>query len=311
MSRPAVPGSRGEVSVDIPGAALTMGLRNGRLGATMLKRILVGVTGTQAFAAKVDFVLDLAERHGAEIGAVSCIDVDRLANVGPVPIGAGAFAEELVEHRLKRAHACDEEAMRRLAEAGAARGVKVARFEREGDPRDILAKLHRYHDILCLSLHGWFDDAVIPEPEDALLEVLAGGVRPILAVAEEPRPVDKVLIAYDGSPQAAKAMRQYAQLRPWGDASVEVACAGDGATEETAETLLADARAYCAAHGLAVTTAHLDEDSPEVLLDHARAIGAGLIVMGVSQRRLLIARRFGPHTSAILRNARVPLFLSH
>jgi nucleotide-binding universal stress UspA family protein len=297
--------------VDIHGPAPTMGARNERLGATMLKRILVGVTGTRAFAAKVDFVLDLAERHGAEIGAVSCIDVDRLAKVGPVPIGAGPFAEELVEHRVRRAHACGEEAMRRLAEAGAARGIEVARFEREGDPLDVLTKLHRYHDLLCLSLHGWFDDAVIPEPENALLELLAGGVRPILAVPEEPRPVDKVLIAYNGSPQAAKAMRQYAQLRPWGDAPVEVACAGDGATEETAETLLADARAYCAAQGLAVNTKHLDEDSPTALLDYAQATGAGSVVMGVSQRRLLITRHLGPHTGAMLRHARVPLFITH
>src|SRR3954451_7178868 len=106
--------------------------------------------------------------------------------------------------------------MRRLADAGAARGIQVARFEREGDPLEVLVKLHRYHDLLCLSLHGWFDDVVIPEPEDALLEVLAGGVRPILAIPEEPRPVDKVLIAYNGSPPPGGGEREDGHPHPLG-----------------------------------------------------------------------------------------------
>lgn len=277
----------------------------------MLKRILIGVTGTPTFETKVSYALDLAERHGADIAVLSIIDVDRLADIGPVPIGGGPFAERLAEGRVREVQATAERAMQRLAEAAAERGVRVTPIVRQGDPLDVLTRAYRYFDILALSLHGWFDDAVISEPENALLKLLAGGVQPVLAVSEQLRPVDRVLVAYNGSPEAAKAIKRYVQLRLWGETPIEIVCGGDGATGEPREQLLEDAANYVRSHGLPVTTAALDDGGAAALLAHADAIGADLIVMGGSYRRVLLSQRFGAHTLGLFKTSHLPLFIAH
>ena len=66
----------------------------------MIKRILVALSGTPYTPVAVEHALELAATHGAEITGVTVTDLQRLANVGPVPVGAGAAAHSLTEHRI-------------------------------------------------------------------------------------------------------------------------------------------------------------------------------------------------------------------
>ena len=66
----------------------------------MTKRILVALSGTPLTESAVQHALELAKTHDAEITGVTDIDLAKVAGVGPIPMGAGAAATELVEHRL-------------------------------------------------------------------------------------------------------------------------------------------------------------------------------------------------------------------
>ncbi|MDX6750957.1 universal stress protein [Geminicoccaceae bacterium 1502E] len=277
----------------------------------MIRRILVGVSGTPGLADKLAYVVELAARHRAEIGALSIVEVERLADLQPSPLGGSDAGDLAAAERIRQSSDNAEQTLRELERLGPQHGVAVTRLERRGDPLDELLRACRYHDLLVLSLRGWFEEGVLEEPENALLKLLASGVRPILGLAATQSPIGKVMIAYNGSVESARAMKLYAQLRLWGEVPVDLVCAEEGEGMESCATLLDDASAYLRAHGLDCTTACLPEATPETLLAHAQAVGADLVVMGGSYRRVLLSQRCGPHTLGVFRSTPLPVLFAH
>ena len=277
----------------------------------MLKRILVGIAGTPALPAKISASVDLAQRHGAEISAVSVVDVDRLSAVGPVPIGAAKYAQNLREQRIARSHKLDELALEKLETACAEAGVPMRALRAEGDPLEVLTSNWRYQDLCILGVRGWFDYGVLPDAQNALLKLIAKGVRPIFAVTEGMKPVRAAVIAYNGSPESAKAMKQFAQMSLWPGIEVEIVCVGPPKSEEPAETILQEAVDYCRLHGLKPSVTRMDGEVGDALLEVATRRDAGVIVLGSSFRKIMMYQRFGKNALQLIKTSPVPLFLSH
>lgn len=277
----------------------------------MITRILVAVSGTAVGPAKLTQTLDLAKRHKAEITALSVIDVERLRHVGPVPIGAGHHAEHWREQRIEEARAAAEQRIAEMADLARQAGLKVHPLRVEGDPLDVLIRAWRYQDLCVLGARSWFEHGVVPQPADALLKVVAAGVRPLLTVTDATHTVHKALVAYNGSLESAKAMKQFAQMRIWPGIALHIVCVNGTKTGEPAERVLEDAAAYCRGQGFGCTAAQLDGQPSEVLLRHAHEVQADLIVLGSSFRKVLTLQRFGTNALTLLQTSDLPLFLSH
>jgi nucleotide-binding universal stress UspA family protein len=172
----------------------------------------------------------------------------------------------------------------------------------------MLMGLWRYHDLTVIGLRGLFEYGVVQNPDDHVVKLIRRGVRPIIAVSSQYREVDRVLVAYDGSPQAAMAMKRFAQLRLWPDATVRLVCFG--LANEEATPLLTDATAYLRAHGYEPEARSMPGDAKPGLLAHAREWGADLVVMGSTYRSRLRKIVIGPTTEEALMHAGMPLFLS-
>ena len=116
-----------------------------------------------------------------------------------------------------------------------------------------MISLARYHDLMIFGLRSIFEynvsivDLSIEEPKDTLARLISAGVRPIIAVSDTFRPIQKVLIAYSGSMESAKTMKRFVQLRLWPDAKLKIVTFQS--SEEKARQLLYDASEYCRAHG--------------------------------------------------------------
>jgi nucleotide-binding universal stress UspA family protein len=249
----------------------------------------------------------VAARHNASVSLLSVIDVDRLARVGPVPVGANHHARQLREDRARQSRQNAADAIDRFVAAAELRKVPVRVLRDEGDPFTSLARAWRTHDLCVLGLRGWFDHVVVAEPEGALLRLITQGVRPILALPEVPHRIGKVLIAYNGSMESAKAMKRFCQMRLWPDARVEIAMVGG----EDVTPLLNDAADYVSDHGFAVSTARLSGLPERALNEHASAIEADLIVLGSGFRSALLGKVFGSTTLSMVKTSERPLLLSH
>lgn len=277
----------------------------------MIKRILVGVAGTPAMPAKVKHTVDLAKLHGAEISILSVVDVARLSALGPVPLGAGKYAQDLREGRIARSHELDENAIAAFESACGEANVPVEVIRQEEDPIVAVTSAWRYHDLCILGARGWFDHGVVEDPQNALLKLITSGVRPVLAITENIRPIRKALIAYNGSLESAKTMKQFIQMALWPDLELHVVCAGKPKSGEDAKVVLEEAANYCRAYGHKPVVDHTEGDAQDVLLSYAKAMAADIIVLGSSYRKMLLQKRFGKNALGLIKNSEIPLFLSH
>lgn len=273
----------------------------------MLKRILLGLGGTPYTMTGMRHALDLARRHRAETTGVTVLEASKIADVGPVPLGGGAAAAELREHRMREVLASQEEQIAQFQQVFDAASC-VARVVREtGDPFEELTSLWRYHDLTIVGLQGLFEYGVVRDPHDCVVRLIAKGIRPILAVAREYRPIRRVVIAYNGSMESAKTMKQFIQSRLWDDPEVHLVCFE--LNEGEAKTLLHAAEDYCRAHGYEATIHYHAEPPRTGLLPFAAGLNADLIVMGSTNRSRLAKLMLGDTAVHLLRHATVALFL--
>lgn len=275
----------------------------------MIKRILIGLGGTPFTTVGIQRAVELARQHDARLKAVTVINPDQLCKLGPVPAGAGHYAKKMCENRIEVTQTQIEESIAVLTERCLQSGVDFSVEQETGDPFELIINHARYHDLTIFGLRSIFDYRLVNEPEKDLLRLLSKGVRPILAVSDRFRKIERVMIAYNGSVESANAMQQFVQMSLWPDATLDIVQIGD--ENQSSRNLLEEAAAYCADHGYAVTT-HLQPGSAaQQLLPVSRQVNADMIVMGRGIHSMLVRRVLGDTVLKTLTNADLPLFLSH
>ncbi len=274
----------------------------------MIKRILVGLGGTEYATTATNHAVALAMAHDAELTGVSVLDERRLTALGPVPLGGGHYAHELAEHRLKKGQELVEWSVKGFVDACEAAGVRHRVLREVGEPFTLMIDEARYHDLMVFGLRSLFEFDLVPDPHDSLVRLVQAGVRPLLAVSEGFYAVKKVLIAYSGSMESAKTMKHFVQTRLWPDVEIRIVTFEDDGRD--AKRLVADAAEYCRSHQLEVETDCVSGSPKEQLLPYAESWGADLTVIGNSAKNLLMRRIFGETALHAIRNANRPLFLS-
>jgi nucleotide-binding universal stress UspA family protein len=277
----------------------------------MIKRVLLGIGGTPFTKVAIRRAVELCQIHGAQLTAVTVVDERRLAQVGPVPAGAGAAAARLREQRLAVTRDLIEETVASLEAAAQESKVTLAVHREQGKPFQLMANYARHHDLCVFGLRSMFEYEVLGDsdvkPADVLSEMVTGGVRPVIAVSERFRSIRRVLIAYGGSVQAAETMKQFVRLQPWPDVQLRILACGSDQAE--LERLLEEASGYCRHHGHEPEASHRPGSPDREILAEAAEWDADLIVLGTSRGSLLSRAVFGSTALHVIRNADRPLFL--
>lgn len=274
----------------------------------MIKRILLGIGGTSFTTVAIKRAVELASLHGARLTAVTVVDPNRICKLGPVPAGAGFYAKRLCDNRLKVTKSQMIDAVAMLEDTCKNSGVTYEVAWETGDPFELMISHARYHDLMVFGLRSIFEYQLMEEPEKDLIRLLSQGVRPILGVHKQICDVRKVMVAYSGSMESAKAMRQFVQFNLWPESVLNIVHFSDSADDSN--VLLKDAAAYCRDHGYAVDTRMIPGKAEEHLLSCARDIEADLIVMGNSIRSIWLRKVLGDTVLKILTQSDRPIFLS-
>jgi len=275
-----------------------------------IARILVGLGTSRTATSVTEHAIDIARPRGASLTGLAVTDPVRLEWTGPRPMGVGVEERtaELRKTRYERARADIAAAGAEFAARCLAAGVAHRIDEETGDPFDVAEDLVRYHDMCVFGLRGLFEHGIVPEPVDALERLVSAGVRPILAVGEEFRPIRRVLVAYSGSIESAKTFKHFVQSGLFADAEVRIA--HFGSEDAAAARRLEKSRAYFAAHGRSVDTDHVPGHPANALVPYAISWAADLIVAGNSAKNLLVRKLFGETALRLLRESTLPLYLA-
>jgi nucleotide-binding universal stress UspA family protein len=239
---------------------------------------------------------------------VTAIDPNLICKLGPVPAGASYYAKKMCENRKEMTRGQIDEAISRLGERCREAAVAHEVAYEKGDTFDLIISHARYNDLTVFGLRSLFEYEMVQDPEKDLIRLLSQGVRPILAVSKVLHPIHRVMVAYSGSMESAKAMRRFVQFRLWPNAPLEIIHFGDDS--ESNNRLVEDAAAYCRDHDYTASTRIFAGNAADRLVAVAQDSQADLIVMGNSIRSIWLRKALGDTVLKTLSETDRPLFLS-
>lgn len=279
-----------------------------------MRSILVTVDDTPSAVAARQLAVALARQCGANVRGVTALDVSDLDLVEAVPIGGVQYAHDRLQHRKKLAEA----RRTRIAELPdvfrqslAEEGMHAVCSTMEDDVRGGLLRMIETCDLVVTGRDVEFHLEAVEGVTPLVHHIIAKGCRPV--VVSGPQWIEKgpVLVAYDGSAPAAKALQVAALMGIFGSSGAHILSI---AREQSAALSVAErARSFLAPHGVdadleAIATA---ENAADVLLRRASETGARLLVMGAFGHRGFREILFGSTTRHLFDNAPVPLFIYH
>lgn len=274
----------------------------------MVRTILIGIDGSTHSLHALELSLTWARRFDAMLVGLGIVDAPSILQPEMMPLGAGHYKQQSDELQLERARTRVEQFLEQFALRCSQAGVAYKVLEDEGSPYEMILREAQRYDLIVLGKETYF--AGEDEADATLTQVLRDSPRPVVAVPET-SPGDSIVIAYDGSLQAARVLQAFQTSGMAQTGSVHVVSIG---TDHVASATTADrAIEFLAFHGIQATR-HVCDPTPSVggaLLDKAKELQAGLLVMGCFGQRTLREFFLGSVTNTVLKRMPLPLFLYH
>jgi nucleotide-binding universal stress UspA family protein len=272
----------------------------------MIKRILVGLNGTQSSEAAAVQAIRLAAELHAQLTGLGIVDPAQVCPRESVPLGGGEFKRERDATLLQAAHVRTDGLLREFEKRCQEAGVSVKTKKIEGDPAEVLCLEAQRVDLLVVGKkHSRAEEGdTSPATLQAILHQSPLPVLCVPAVTEQRRPI---LIAYDGSLGAAKAVQLFIASGLGSNRVVHLLAVGENAAA-SAEPCLQ----LLASHGI-YAEQHLSPgpQPAERILELAERLDIGMIVIGAFGQPRFREFFFGSVTKTILKRTTVPVFLYH
>jgi nucleotide-binding universal stress UspA family protein len=250
----------------------------------------------------VDLLHILPDAHSKGTGDLS----------GALRLGARtALMEELVTLDAQRAklaakqgHAILDDAAALLSRDGVA---PIEHKLRHGDLIETLTALMPEVRALVIGKRGEGSAGAFDHLGSNLERIIRSATVPVFIAAREFRPIQKVLIAYDGSASADRAVERMAQSPVFEGLTAVLVYAGQDTA--TIRSQLNAAQSRLAARGLQASI-DIEPGEPEIALERKIAAeGFDLLVMGAYGHSRLRNLIIGSTTTAMIRACKVPVLL--
>ncbi|MGD9488102.1 MAG: universal stress protein [Calditrichaceae bacterium] len=219
----------------------------------MIKRILVPLDPSPYTDKVIELACKLAKNNKAELTGLVILDIPGIEkSIGPVPAGALYYAEKLEKKKETQASERIKALLEKFVESCKASGVTCHTAHSQGSPSERIIAESIYYDAIMVGLRTFYHFQADDRPGDSLTEIMNHSITPVYGVPETfsvpdiPAEKLKVLLAFDGSLPAARAMQRLAQLA--NADLMEVMILTSNANKETADYYLDNAEAYLRAH---------------------------------------------------------------
>ena len=274
----------------------------------MIKRVLVDLSDTLRVRGIVEQATDVARRHQAEVTAIVETGEDGAVSTGKrKAIAAARWAKQLRQQSVIDARETMMAAVDELRSHCSRQGIPFQIVERERDSMAETVDEFQFYDLFICGTNLSFEDTSLESGSEELIRMVEQGVRPVLAVSDEFRPVKRVLATLSGATDSARTLKQFVRLKICPDAMTEIVCFSD---DERSQRLMTEATRYCRRHGVEPQCRVLQGPMNQSLLPHAVESEADLIVLGNSDHGRLARWFFGGTVMDIIRESDRSLFLS-
>lgn len=277
----------------------------------MFTSVLLHLQGSQHSQAVIETGVRLARRHAARVRGVSVTDTRQIqALTGACESAACTVTEQ---HRLTRIEHGHSAARAELSHACLAANLNFDVRRLSGDPFELLPQESRFHDLVVAYLPDEHDKPSFAEDATAwtareLVDLSLCGVQPLLVVRRQSQPLQRVLLVYDGTPAAGRAIRSYVGQGLAPEADHRLLAVGE--SEHAAREALHNMNDYFQRRRIALETGWICGSPRKVLAPYAQKWNADLIVLGATRTNALVRRVFGETAQNALRRLPAALYLA-
>lgn len=278
----------------------------------MSKRIVVGLDGSPYAKSALEMALRRAKIYKGTLVGVAVIDrpsIEQVA-VGAQP-GAFQMAERAVSAMLNDAKDHAENLIAQFRLECDIQGVPHEDIIYTGTPCEGLSQEGKTADMIFTGLRTFFHYPTHEGPGDTLEMLMKFPVCPVLAVPKEMELPRNVVIAYDGSKGAARALQAYAHVTPDIPDIFPVSLLCVASDYDKNKFHLEKAARFLHAHGIEarimLRTGKPFDAIRQVLLE----LHPALVILGRPVRQGLSEILFGSTAGRIIKDGTIPVFVFH
>jgi nucleotide-binding universal stress UspA family protein len=250
----------------------------------LFEDILVAVDGKEGGWRALEWAVEIAQRERARLYGLHVVS-----------------AEAHMEGEAVRTTQAEFE--RRCGAAGISGELALG----AGQASRLICERARMMDLVVLSLSHPYAPRPIARLESGLRTIIRRSPTPVVAVPKSMVRLDRVLLAYDGSPKATEALFVATYLAARWDISLVVLAVMED--EQRARDALLYARTYTEDHKVQATTVQERGLVAETILVVAEEEGADLIVMGGYGSGPLVEFALGSTVEQVLRSSSWPVLI--
>ena len=282
----------------------------------MTDKIIALVDGSLYSASVCDHATWIATRTGAAVELLHVLGrregAEKQDLSGAIRLGARSklLAElaELDEQRAKlvahRGRAILEDARAILDRAGI---NEITTRLRHGDLVETVTEVEQDADMILIGKRGEAADFAKGHLGSNLERIVRASHKPVFVAARAFRPIDKVLVAYDGGASAMKAVDFVSENPLFAGLTVHVVTVGTDTTET--RKALDEARARLAAAGISAETEVVSGQPESALGKLVEEAGFDMVVMGAYGHSRIRSLIIGSTTTEMVRSCKVPVVL--
>jgi nucleotide-binding universal stress UspA family protein len=273
-----------------------------------MKKILVAFDSSSFSAGALDYALRSFPGASTLIVGVFIEDLSYLGYVTLFGEDYFAFDTRVLEKMEKEAEGKLDENMKifeqRCREAGANYKIHLDK----GVPANELVRESLFADLIILGYQTFFSS--VSGETSILKDVLADAECPVLVVPEQYKPVESLILTFDGKVASVYAIRQFTQLFP-DLAGLPASLLHITKGKEDIDDNLNLMKEYLSINYPNLVIQSTSGSADEVIINSAEALAAPLVVMG-AYGRSAFSRFFSRSTaSRLLKEKSWPVFAAH
>jgi nucleotide-binding universal stress UspA family protein len=277
-----------------------------------MNKVLVCLDGSNLSKAVCDYGIDIAKKLNQPLVLLNVIEhsnISKKVNLsGNIGLGSkDDLLEELANEEMNESKQLilkGKAILKQMEEYVKSQGIEnCSTLQKHGTLYETLDELSSDLRIAIIGLKGESNSNIGSHIEELLRTLNI----PVLLVNKEFTPIDSILMAYDGSEYANKAIKIAKQNPIFPNVKRHII----NVNKDTniSNKLLGEAKQMFANANIDVETKSLSGDSFEALLSYQKENNIDIIAMGAYSHNRFRSAIFGSFTTKMLLNSKVPLLL--
>lgn len=276
----------------------------------MFKNIMIAVDGSAYSESVIGHAAALARLYHGRIFVFTVVDVrifEWASAVGAdgfvTIVPSGTFQEESIKLLEEKA----EKILRKCGQLLEKEQVPFKLEKAVGSPAELVLAKSQIADLVIMGKRGEFERWDNHDLGVTVQTVCRNIVKPLMVVKKEASSIQRILLGYDGSEHANRALQHSAHLADKCQAQLTVVCVSDDL--EAGTQYCEEAREYLESYSGQVHTKVIAGEPSKQLVAYAQSQNMDLIVIGAFGRSRIRQAILGSTTEHILRFSTCPVLL--